>query len=102
MIGSILRRVEALEKRYPKPSAGEMANKKLAAYLRSNPFLRRYVKDLVRPLCTAYILAPPTEMDNQQIADFIRSRGFSIFCRVSYRKSISPRKNCGKREINLP
>ena len=91
MIKSILRRVEALEKRYPKPSAGEMANKRLAAYLRSDPCLQSLVKDL-----------PPTEMDNQQIADFIRSRGFSIFCRVSYRKSISPRKNCGKREINLP
>jgi hypothetical protein len=68
MIRSILSRVEALEKIYPKPSAGEMVNKRLAAYMRSNPFLKRYVKDL-----------PPTEMDNQQIADFIRSRGFSIF-----------------------
>jgi hypothetical protein len=67
MIRSILRRIEVLEKKYPRPSAGERANKRVAAYLRTNPILQPLVKDL-----------PPTEMDNQQIADFIRSYGFGF------------------------
>jgi hypothetical protein len=62
MIRTILRRVDALEKRYPKPSAGEMANKRVAAYLRSIGW-----GHLAKAL-------PPTKMDNQQIADFMRSR----------------------------
>ena len=62
MIRSILRRVKALEKRYPKPTAGEMANKKPAARLRSLG-LKHLLKDL-----------PSAEMDEEQIAAFMLSR----------------------------
>jgi hypothetical protein len=69
MIRSILRRVEALEKIYPKPSVGEMANKTLAARLRCLG-LGHLVKDL-----------PAAEMDNEQVAAFMLSHPFE-FLRV--------------------
>ena len=69
MIRSILRRVEALEKIYPKPSAEEMANKKLAARLRALG-----LKHLLKYL-------PSTEMDDEQVAAFMLSRA-SEFLRV--------------------
>ena len=69
MIRSIHRRLEALEKIYPKPSAGELANKKLAARLRSLG-----LKHLLKYL-------PSTEMDDEQIAAFMLSHGFE-FLRV--------------------
>ena len=67
MIRSILRRVEALEKIYPKPSAEEMANKKLAARLRSLG-----LKHLLKYL-------PSTEMDDEQIAAFMLSHCWEFF-----------------------
>jgi hypothetical protein len=67
MTRSILLRIEILEKKYPKPSAGESANKRVAAYLRSNGVLQHLVKYL-----------PPTEMDDEQIAAFFRSHGFGF------------------------
>jgi hypothetical protein len=69
MIRSIHRRLEALEKIYPKPSAGELANKKLAARLRSLG-LKHLLKDL-----------NSTEMDDEQIAAFELSHA-SDFLRV--------------------
>jgi hypothetical protein len=66
MIRSILRRIEALEKNYPQPSAGERANKRVAAYLRSHGW-GNVVKNL-----------PPAEMDNQQIVAFMYSRGLGL------------------------
>jgi hypothetical protein len=66
MIRSILRRIKALEKKYPQPTAGERANKRVAAYLRSNG-LGHLVKDL-----------PPAEMDNQQIVAFMDYRGLGF------------------------
>jgi hypothetical protein len=61
MVKRILRRVEALDKIYPKPSVGEMANKIVADRLRSLG-LGHLVMDL-----------PPAEMDNEQIAAFMLS-----------------------------
>jgi hypothetical protein len=66
MIRSILRRIDVLEKKYPQPSAGERANKRVAAYLRSHG-LGNVVKDL-----------PPAEMDNEQIVAFMDSRGLGF------------------------
>jgi hypothetical protein len=61
MIRSILRCLERLEEKYPKPTVGEMVNKKLATRLRSLG-LKHLLKDL-----------PSAEMDDEQMAAFERS-----------------------------
>jgi hypothetical protein len=43
MIRSILRRVKTLEKRYPKPTAGEMANKKVVGSFSQSEWIRARV-----------------------------------------------------------